>query len=78
MIFIAILAACTAIYLLQDKGEISLSSVRKSASLAISIISGVLFCVEYGALRGIFILIGVVSLLGTLFTLLRYKLRNTD
>ena len=82
MIVVAILASFAAVYLLQEtaqeNGAISANLIKRFASLAMFIFSGVLLSLEYGTLRGVFILIGVVSLLGTIFTLLRYKLQRAE
>lgn len=73
MTFIAILATFAAIYLVQDSGAITISLVKRLLSTALLIISGIVLSIDYGTLRGVFILLALVSLLGTLFTLLRYK-----
>lgn len=74
MIVVAILIALTAIYFAQDNGEISQSINRRLGATVFLAISGYVFYLEYGILKSVFILIGLISLLGTLFTLLRYKI----
>lgn len=76
MTFIAIIGALLAVILLQNRGSISQKRLPKIASLGLFILSGVLLSFDYGPLRGVFILIALVSVLGTLFTLLRYKLNS--
>jgi len=69
----AIITAFVAIVLFQERGHITTNSMRMLLSVVLLIVSGVLFSLDYGVLRGVFILIGLVSLLGTIVTLLLYK-----
>ena len=69
----AIITSFVAIMLFQERGHITTNTMRMLLSVVLLIVSGVLFSLDYGVLRGIFILIGLVSLLGTIVTLLLYK-----
>lgn len=77
MILVALFTTFLAVYLIQKQGRIVESMPQKIMSLLMFILSGFLFSFDYGILRGIFILIGLASLFGTLFTLLRYKLERS-
>lgn len=73
MILLSVLLVIAATILLQDKGALTQSSVKWLVSVVLLITSGVLLDMEYGTLRAVFTLIGVLSLVGTVYTLLRYK-----
>lgn len=77
LIIIATILSFIGLFLLQDYGVLTRHKAKLLAACAVLVCSGILFSIEYGVLRGVFILIGVFSLLGTLFTLLRYKLDKT-
>lgn len=75
MIFVATLLLLLASILLNDKGRFTSHIPSIFASLLALIISGVFLSLEFGLLRGIFTLIGLFSLIGTIYTLLEYKLK---
>ncbi|NMP32796.1 hypothetical protein HII17_14665 [Thalassotalea sp. M1531] len=72
--FLATTLSLIGVFLLQDNGLLTRHKTKQVVASVILIFSAILFGSEYGVLRGIFIFIGIISLLGTLFTLLRYKL----
>ncbi len=74
LIIIATILSFIGLFLMQNNGVLTRHKTKQFAAGVVLVCSGVVFVIEYGALRGVFILIGIVSLLGTLFTLLRYKL----
>jgi hypothetical protein len=65
------------VFLLQDNGELTKSRSKLVAAISLLAASAILYCMEFGTLRGVFVLVGALTLLGTLFTLLRYKLVKT-
>lgn len=73
MIVLSVILVTLATFLIQEAGEFTQNTVRKLAAIAVFIASGIFLSNEYGTLRGVFITIGLISLIGTLFTLLRYK-----
>jgi len=77
MIVSAILIILIGIYLLQNNGALTKQSTKKVASSLLLLLSAFLLIVEFGTMRGIFIFISLVSLLGTFFTLFLYKLKDT-
>lgn len=78
LILLGTILSLTAIYLIQDNGVLTSNKLKQLASISVIVIAAFILCNEYGTLRGIFIGIGVVSLLGTVFTLLRYKWHKTS
>ncbi len=76
MIFVATLIALIGIYLMQDDGVLTQSLLKKISSGLLLLLSGILLSMEYGTLRAVFILIALVSLLGTLMTLFLYKFQG--
>lgn len=77
MIFLAVILALLAVLFFQDRGQITSSLWKRLASALLLVLSGIVLSFSYGNLRSIFILLGMLSLIGTLFTLLRYKLEKT-
>lgn len=73
---VATIMSIIAVVLFQDKGVITQNTAKKLLSIAVFIASAVLLCIAYGTMRGIFVFAGLISLVGTLFTLLRYKMKN--
>ena len=73
MIIFATLVCFIAIYLMQDNGYLTQNKVKQAIYISLFIISGILYSMQYGTLRGIFILLGVASLIGMAFTFLHYK-----
>lgn len=71
---IAIAIALLGVFLMQDNGVLTQNRIKKITSGMLFLLSFVVLSMEYGALRGVFIFIGLISLLGTLFTLLLHKL----
>lgn len=59
---------------MQEGGVLTKSKMKLTIAIVCLIASALLYSMEYGTLRGILILMGVLSLQGTLFTLFRYKL----
>lgn len=76
MIVSAILLILVGIYLLENNGALTKQSTKKVASSLLLLVSVILLTIEFGTMRGIIIFIGLVSLLGSLFTLLLFKLKN--
>lgn len=74
MIYLATLITLISVYLIQERGVFTQSKVKHVGSIILMIAAGILLSVEYGTLRGVFIFLGLLSLVGTVFTLLRYKL----
>ena len=72
--FFATILLFIVVFLLQDSGAPTKSRAKLAIAIGFLVASSLLYFIEYGTLRGIFILISVLSLVGTLFTLLRYKL----
>ena len=74
MIFVATLLLLLASILLNDNGRFTSKVANILASTLALIIGGVILSIEFGLLRGIFTLIGLFSLVGTLYTLLQSKI----
>lgn len=74
LVIFATILALIGVVLLQDNGALTQHKAKQAAAVTLLFVSTVLYGLAFGALRGTFIFIGVISLLGTLFTLLRYKL----
>lgn len=77
MTILAIICSFIGVWLLNEQG--SLTSKRAQALVAYGIIlaGAVLCCIDYGTLRGVFIYIAIVSLIGTLLPLaIKSKVKN--
>jgi len=74
IVLIATILSFIVVLLLEYNGELNKSRTKLVAATDLLVATATLYSMEYGTLRGIFVSIGVLSLLGTLFTLLRYKL----
>jgi hypothetical protein len=77
IVLIATVLSFIVVFLLQDNGELTKSRSKLVAAISLLAASAILYCMEFGTLRGVFVLVGALTLLGTLFTLLRYKLVKT-
>tara|TARA_B110000014_G_C20069780_1_gene557796 strand:+ start:1055 stop:1291 length:237 start_codon:yes stop_codon:yes gene_type:complete len=77
IVLIATVLSFIVVFLLQDNGELTKSRSKLIAAISLLAASAILYCMEFGTLRGVFVLVGALTLLGTLFTLLRYKLVKT-
>jgi hypothetical protein len=77
IVLIATVLSFIVVFLLQDNGELTKSRSKLVAAISLLAASAILYCIEFGTLRGVFVLVGALTLLGTLFTLLRYKLVKT-
>ncbi len=73
MILLSIVISLLGVYLMQDHGELTTNKIKQFSATVAFIVCGIVLSMEYGTLRGVFILLGLVSLVGTMFTLLRYK-----
>lgn len=73
MILLAIVISLLGVYLMQDHGELTTNKIKQFSATVAFIVCGIVLSMEYGTLRGVFILLGLVSLVGTMFTLFRYK-----
>ncbi|GLX86847.1 hypothetical protein tloyanaT_31000 [Thalassotalea loyana] len=73
MILLSIVISLLGVYLMQDHGELTTNKIKQFSATVAFIVCGIVLSIEYGTLRGVFILLGLVSLVGTMFTLLRYK-----
>lgn len=78
MIITAVVLSLIAVYALQDHGVLTQSLLKKISSLILFVIACIVLSFEYGTLRGVFVFIGLVSVLGTIFTLLIYRLQNNE
>lgn len=76
MVTFAILTLFVALYFMQDNGVLTEIFWKKALYIVLLIISAVLLSLAYGTLRGVFIFIGLLSLLGTLFTLFLYQYQS--
>ena len=76
MIITAIVLSLIAVYLMQDNGVFTQSLLKKISSLILFAMACIVLSFEYGTLRGVFVFIGLVSVLGTILTLLLYRLQN--
>lgn len=73
MILLSIVISLLGVYLMQDHGELTTNKIKQFSATVAFIVCGIVLSMEYGTLRGLFILLGLVSLVGTMFTFLRYK-----
>ena len=73
MILLAIVISLLGVYLMQDHGELTTNKIKQFSATVAFIVCGIVLSMGYGTLRGVFILLGLVSLVGTMFTLFRYK-----
>ena len=78
MFLIETLIALISIYLMQDNGTLSNNNIRKALSMALCLLSASIILHEYGVLKGVFVFIGLISLLGTLLTFLLYKIQRSQ
>ena len=77
IVLIATILSFIAVFLLQDNGELTKNRAKLVVAIGVMVASATFYCLELGTLRGVFVLVGALTLLGTLFTLLRYKLVKT-
>lgn len=74
MITIAFIMALCGVYLMQDKGVLTQRLLKKISSSVLLLLSAILLAIEYGTLKGLFIFIGLISMFGTVITLLLFKI----
>jgi len=74
MVILAVLMSLLGIYLLQARGRLTTNLAKRIGAISAFVLCTALLSIEYGILRSIFIFIGLVSMAGTLYTLVQYKL----
>ena len=73
MTFLAIILSIVAIYFLEENNALSSKLTNWLPAILLFTGSIVLLSLDYGVMRGIFVFIGLLSLLGTIATLLPYR-----
>ncbi|MCH2057835.1 MAG: hypothetical protein MK214_14725 [Thalassotalea sp.] len=73
MTILAIILSIVAIYFLEENNALSSKLTSWLPAIILFVGSIVLLCLDYGVMRGIFVFIGLLSLLGTIVTLLPYR-----
>lgn len=73
MTVLAFILCVVAVYLLEDNNALSTKMTKWLPALILLTGSTVLLCMDYGVMRGIFVFIGLLSLIGTIVTLLPYR-----
>lgn len=73
MTILAIIFSIVAIYFLEENNALSSKLTNWLPAIVLFAGSIVLLCLDYGVMRGIFVFIGLLSLLGTIVTLLPYR-----
>lgn len=73
MIVISFMLIILSFGLLENNGKLSAQKFKRWLGISILVVSSALFVIDYGLMRGTFIFLAVMSILGTLFTLLKGK-----
>ena len=74
MLFVAILVTTLGVLLFEEDNRLTGNIVKQLLGTSVLVLAGILFSAEYGVLRGVFILIGLISLIGTLVAIYQLKL----
>ncbi|REL35256.1 hypothetical protein [Thalassotalea euphylliae] len=78
MTIIAILVTFFGLLMADERGKLTANIVNQLVSVLALVVATVLLCYQFGTLRGVFVFLGVASVLGTLLTLFRAKLINNS
>lgn len=70
MLFISKLLILIALWFLNDEGQLTNKHIKRLLSVALLCVSCGICTAELGVMRGVFVFLALVSLLGTLGTLL--------
>ena len=73
MVILSIALVLISLWLLEQNGKISTQKSKRWLSLITVSIACALFIIDYGTMRGIFVFIATLSIVGTFFTLSKGK-----
>lgn len=73
MFVISLLLVLLSLWLIEKDGKISPKITKRILSLLSFFIASALLIIDYGTMRGIFVLLAMLSVTGTLFTLTNDK-----
>jgi hypothetical protein len=73
MFVISLLLVLLSLWLIEKDGKISSKITKRILSLLSFFIASALLIIDYGTMRGIFVLLAMLSVTGTLFTLTNDK-----
>lgn len=73
MFVISLLLVLLSLWLIEKDGKISPKITKRILSLLSFFIASALLIIDYGTMRGIFVLLAMLSVTGTLFTLTNVK-----